>query len=34
VPELVADAGGFTLRSRHRHWLRQGYVEEVYTLND
>lgn len=34
VPELVADAGGFALRSRHRHWLRQGYVEEVYTLND
>lgn len=30
VPELIADVGGFTLRSRHRHWLRQGYVEEVY----
>jgi hypothetical protein len=31
VPELIADTPGFTLRSRHRHWLRQGYVEEVYT---
>jgi len=31
VGELVTDAGGFTLRSRHRHWLRQGYAEELYT---
>jgi len=30
VPELVADTGGFVLRSRHRHWLRQGYAEELY----
>jgi len=34
VPELVAEAGGFTLRNRHRHWLRQGYVEELYALNE
>ena len=32
VAELVAEVGGFTLRSRHRHWLRQGYAEELYTL--
>lgn len=30
VAELIAETGGFTLRSRHRHWLRQGYVEEMY----
>jgi hypothetical protein len=30
VRDLVAEAGGFRLSSRHRHWLRAGYVEEVY----
>ncbi|HMI18495.1 MAG TPA: hypothetical protein VK533_03020 [Sphingomonas sp.] len=30
VPELIAETGGFTLLSRHRHWLRQGYAEEIY----
>lgn len=30
VRELVAQAGGFRLSSRHRHWLRAGYVEEIY----
>lgn len=30
VSELVGLAGGFRLRSRQRHWLRQGYVEEVF----
>jgi len=34
VPELIADAGGFVLRSRHRHWLRQGYAEELYASAD
>jgi hypothetical protein len=32
VPELIAEVGGFALRSRHRHWLRQGYAEELYAL--
>lgn len=31
VPELVAGGGGFSLLSRHRHWLRQGYAEELYS---
>jgi hypothetical protein len=30
VPELIGDTGCFVLRSRHRHWLRQGYAEELY----
>ena len=31
VRELVHDAGArFRLASRYRHWLRPGYVEEVY----
>jgi hypothetical protein len=30
VPELIGEAGGFILLSRHRHWLRQGYVEALY----
>jgi len=30
VAALVARAGGYTLVSRHRHWLRAGHVEEVY----
>ena len=32
VPQLVAETGSFTLHNRHRHWLRQGYVEELYAL--
>lgn len=32
VPELVASVGNHQLISRHRHWLRQGYVEELYAL--
>jgi len=32
VPELVGEVGGFALRSRHRHWLRQGYVEELFAV--
>jgi hypothetical protein len=33
VPELIAETGGsFTLLSRHRHWLRQGYAEELYAI--
>ena len=32
VPELVAQVGGFRLLGRHRHWLRQGYAEELYAL--
>ncbi|OWK43693.1 putative sugar O-methyltransferase [Fimbriiglobus ruber] len=30
VAELVDEAGGFATRSRQRHWMRQGYVEEVF----
>ncbi len=30
VPELIAEVGGFRLLGRHRHWLRQGYAEELY----
>jgi hypothetical protein len=30
VAELVEEAGGFLRSSRFRHWLRPGYVEEVY----
>ncbi|KKC27028.1 hypothetical protein WP12_05670 [Sphingomonas sp. SRS2] len=30
VAELVRDAHGYRLASRHRHWLRTGYVEEHY----
>ena len=32
VTELVRLAGGYRLASRHRHWLRVGYVEEHYIL--
>lgn len=32
VPELVADVGSYRLLGRHRHWLRQGYVEELYRV--
>jgi len=34
VRELVASAGGFVCRSRHRHWVRPGYVEEVFEPAD
>jgi hypothetical protein len=30
--DLAAEAGGYRLASRHRHWLRAGYVEEHYVL--
>jgi hypothetical protein len=33
VPELVASVGGYRLFSRHRHWLRQGYLDELYELS-
>jgi hypothetical protein len=32
VPELVAEVGRYRATSRHRHWLRQGYAEELYEL--
>lgn len=32
VPELVDEVGGYRLLQRHRHWLRQGYVEELYAV--
>lgn len=32
VPELVAAVGGYRRSSRHRHWLRQGYAEELFEL--
>ena len=30
VAELAAAAGGLRLLHRHRAWMRQGYVEEIY----
>lgn len=30
VRALVAEAGGFRPAHRHRHWLRAGYVEELF----
>lgn len=30
VRELVEEAGGFAALSRHRAWMRHGYVEEVF----
>ena len=30
VRELIDAVGGFVCRSRQRHWVRPGYVEEVY----
>jgi uncharacterized phage protein gp47/JayE len=30
VAELAEEAGGFRRASRHRHWMEQGYVEEVF----
>lgn len=30
VSQLARLAGGYRLVSRHRHWLRAGYVEELY----
>nr|WP_053000119.1 methyltransferase domain-containing protein [Sphingomonas sp. Y57] len=30
LSELLREAGGYRLASRHRHWLRAGYVEELY----
>jgi hypothetical protein len=30
VRELVEEAGGWACRCRQRHWMRQGYVEEVF----
>lgn len=32
VPELVAEVGSYHAVSRHRHWLRQGYAEELFAL--
>jgi hypothetical protein len=33
VAELVEDVGRYRLANRHRHWLRQGYVEELFELD-
>jgi hypothetical protein len=30
VVELVEEVGGLRRASRHRHWMEQGYVEEVF----
>ena len=30
VPKLIGEAGGYRRAARHRHWLRAGYVEELY----
>lgn len=32
VVDLVRLVGGYILASRHRHWLRAGYVEEYYRI--
>lgn len=32
VPSLVKEAGGYVRQSRSRHWIRPGYVEEIYTV--
>jgi SAM-dependent methyltransferase len=33
VAELIEQHGGFRVVSRHRGWMRQGYVEEVFVLS-
>lgn len=33
VRDLVRQAGGFTRQGRSRHWLRAGYVEEVFAVD-
>ena len=30
VADLVGEAGGLRLASRHRHWMEQGYLAEVF----
>lgn len=30
VSDLLREAGGYRLAARHRHWLRAGYVEELF----
>ncbi|WP_375461318.1 hypothetical protein [uncultured Enterovirga sp.] len=32
VSDLVKQAGGYILLSRHRNWMRPGYVEELYAI--
>lgn len=32
VRELVAQAGGYQRQYRFRHWIRAGYVEELFSL--
>jgi hypothetical protein len=32
VAELVREQGDLRRAARHRHWLRPGYVEELYLL--
>ena len=34
VPDLAKRVGGYTLLSRHRDWMRPGYVEELYAIAD
>jgi len=34
VPELVAEVGGLRRISRNRYWMRRGYVEEVYRVQE
>lgn len=31
VRDMLAEAGGYRLVARHRHWLRAGYAEELYS---
>jgi hypothetical protein len=33
VSSLAESAGGYTRISRHRDWMRPGYVEELYAIN-
>lgn len=30
--EIISEVPAYRLSSRHRHWLRQGYLEEVFEL--
>ncbi len=33
VPEIAANIGGLTRVSRNASWVRNGYVEETYSIN-
>lgn len=33
VPELISAISSYRTTARHRHWLRQGYLEEMFELD-